>query len=64
MFGTDGERVGEVKEIRDTDFLVDRPMARDVYVPFDAVTQVGPDVRLGVTADEVGERDWPRSSLI
>ncbi|MCC7368934.1 MAG: alpha/beta hydrolase fold domain-containing protein [Chloroflexi bacterium] len=64
VFGADGERVGQVKEIRDTDFLVDRPMARDIYVPFDAVSQTGPDIRLSVTAHDVGERDWPRSSLI
>jgi hypothetical protein len=57
-------RAGQVKEVRDSDFLVDRPMARDVYVPFDAIESVGPDVRLSVTADEVGERDWPRSSLV
>lgn len=64
VISADDQQVGEVKEVRATDFLVDRPMARDIYVPFDAVAQVGPDVRLTVTAHEVGERDWPRPSLI
>jgi len=64
VFGVDGERVGEIKEIRDADFLVDRPMARDVYVPFDAISALGTGVRLTVTANEVGDRGWPRSSLV
>jgi acetyl esterase len=64
VFGADGDRAGAVKEIRDSDFLVDRPMARDVYVPFDAIASIGPDVRLNVTTHDVGERDWPRSSLV
>jgi hypothetical protein len=33
----DGQRVGTVKEIRQDEFLLDRPLARDVWVPFAAV---------------------------
>ena len=33
----DGERVGQVKEVRADEFLVDRPMARDLWVPFSAM---------------------------
>jgi hypothetical protein len=33
----DGQRIGHVKEVRDQEFLVDRPMARDLWVPFEAV---------------------------
>jgi hypothetical protein len=35
--GLDGERIGRVKEIGANEFLVDRPMARDVWVPYSAV---------------------------
>lgn len=34
VVGIDGETVGKVKQVRAQDFLVDRPMARDLYVPF------------------------------
>jgi hypothetical protein len=33
----DGERVGRVKTIREGEFLLDRPMARDLWVPLSAV---------------------------
>jgi len=33
----DGQRVGRVKDIGDKEFLVDRPMARDLWVPFTAI---------------------------
>ena len=37
VVGIDGQPVGRVKEVRGDDFLVDRPMARDVYVPYSFV---------------------------
>jgi hypothetical protein len=33
----DGESVGKVKEVRANDFLLDRPLARDLYVPYSSV---------------------------
>ena len=33
----DGERIGKVKEVAGAEFLVDRPLARDLWVPFGAV---------------------------
>jgi hypothetical protein len=33
----DGERVGRVKTIREGEFLLDRPLARDLWVPLSAV---------------------------
>src|SRR5438105_1420068 len=33
----DGESVGKVKEVRAKDFLLDRPLARDLYVPYSFV---------------------------
>ena len=40
----DGEPVGEVKEIRNDAFLVDRPLKTDIFIPFDIVERI-------VTAD-------------
>jgi len=36
----DGEPVGTVKEIRSDEFLVNRPWARDLWVPFSALLSV------------------------
>lgn len=33
----DGHRIGRIKEIRPDEFLVDRQMARDLWIPFSAV---------------------------
>jgi hypothetical protein len=66
----DGERVGKVKEVRAGEFLVDRPLARDLWVPFSAVLAtedytgnftgpVQPDaVVLNVSAANIGEQHW------
>jgi len=69
VIGVDGELVGTVKAVRSADVLVDRPLARDVYVPIDAVqaivgataTEAGlMRVILTVRADRVGDMGWPR----
>jgi hypothetical protein len=70
--GVDGEPVGVVKEVRSADFLVDRPLARDAYVPIDAVqaivdetaTEAGrPRVILTVAAGRVDDMGWPSPPL-
>jgi hypothetical protein len=33
----DGERIGRVKEVQKDEFLLDRPMAHDLWVPFSSV---------------------------
>jgi hypothetical protein len=33
----DGQRIGKVKRIGNNEFLLDRPMARDLWVPFASV---------------------------
>jgi hypothetical protein len=35
----DGERIGRVKDVGQAEFLLDRPMARDLWVPFSAVLE-------------------------
>lgn len=63
-----GDLIGGVKAVRETDFHVDRPMARDVYVPFEAIQAVVSDdstdvdttrVILTVRADDVDNQGWP-----
>ena len=69
VVGVDGELVGTVKVVRSTDVLVDRPLARDVYVPVGAIqavvdataTEAGlPRLILTVTAGRVGDMGWSR----
>ena len=59
VVGNDADRVGQVKDVRDTDFLVDRSMQRDVYVPYSAIRDVdGNTIVLNVTAAQVGNMGW------
>jgi hypothetical protein len=65
VYGVDAEWVGGIKEVRIDDFLVARPLRRDVYVPIAAIgTIVDSGIVLAVRADEVGERGWPRPPLV
>jgi hypothetical protein len=50
--------------VRSSDFLVNRPMARDVYMPFSACQTVSRmRVVLNIGADEVDNQGWPISEL-
>ncbi len=62
--GSDDEGVGKVKTLGDNEFLVDRTMQRDVWVPFSAVRDVeGNRVILTVPANQVDHQNWPSPSL-
>jgi hypothetical protein len=66
----DGERIGQVKEVLEQEFLIDRPLARDLWVPFAAVLATedytgnyrGPvqptQVVLSVSAAHVDRQGW------
>jgi len=60
----DGERVGMVKEVRAGDFLVDRPMARDIYVPFSACKLEAGKVIIQIPANEISHQGWQLSRLL
>ena len=61
VLGAEKERVGQVKEVRASDFLVERSLQRDVYVPFAAIREVtGNQVVLTVTSDHVDALKWPQ----
>jgi hypothetical protein len=64
VMGSNGEYVGEVKEIREQDFLVDRRMARDVYVPFSAVAKSDRCIMLNVPSDKMDDADWERAPVM
>ena len=65
VVGADGEPVGTVKEIHAAAALVDRAMARDVYVPFYAIDGPrGTQVVLSVPHDLVDAMDWPSPPVL
>jgi Uncharacterized protein conserved in bacteria (DUF2171) len=66
VVGSDGDKVGELKRVRADDFLVDRSMRRDVYVPVNGVKELTDDNRivLDIPADQVDEMDWPKPSIL
>jgi len=64
VVGRNNGRVGQVKEVRANDFLVDRSMARDVYVPSSAASMMDGRLRLNVRADEVDNQGWETPELV
>ncbi|HEV7664425.1 MAG TPA: hypothetical protein VGQ62_12875 [Chloroflexota bacterium] len=69
--GIDGERIGKVKEVRETEFLVDRPLARDLWVPYESIMAAEghgdgfrgavpnpTDVVLSISAAHVDAQGW------
>jgi hypothetical protein len=65
VIGVDGEQIGKVKQIRDNDFLLDRPMARDLFVPYQFILSVpdqwekGPnEVVLTISSAHVDSQNW------
>jgi len=59
-----GESIGTVKEVRTHDFLLDRSMRRDVYVPFSAIREVGGrTVVLSVAGSDVDDQGWGAAPL-
>jgi hypothetical protein len=67
----DGGHIGKVKEVANSEFLVDRPMLRDLWIPFTAVVEAaehggafrrGPtqdtQVVLFVSANDVDDQGW------
>jgi len=68
VVGSDGELAGTVKAVHASDFHLDRPFARDLLVPIEAIQaivddtasdSVNPHVILTIRADSVGDQDWP-----
>jgi hypothetical protein len=65
VFDAFGEPAGRVKAVRDGDFLLDRPLARDVYVPFTAIRWPSASaIRINVPNGRIGAMGWERSTLL
>jgi hypothetical protein len=71
VVGIDGETIGTVKEVQEAEFLVDRPLARDLWVPFASVLEAGEqggafrrgptqpsEVMLNISAAHVDDQGW------
>jgi hypothetical protein len=67
----DGKDIGTVKQVQGEAFLIDRPMARDLWAPFSAVVRAGPQggpfrrgptmdtkIVLFVSADDINDQGW------
>lgn len=64
VVGPTGEEIGEVKEVRTYDFVLNRTMKRDVYVPFRFVREIaGSTLTLDVRRDEIDEMGWEMTPL-
>jgi hypothetical protein len=65
VIAADGDNLGQVKEVRATDFLLDRSMKRDIYIPFNLVRSATNDnLFLTVSEDELDKMDLNSSSLM
>jgi ferritin-like metal-binding protein YciE len=64
VIGSDNGSIGQVRDVRENDFLIDLPMKRDAYVPFDAIEEVTIDlVALNIPSDQVGAMGWDNPPL-
>ncbi len=64
VVGSDGETIGDLKAVRDADFVVKRSLVRrDLHVPVKAIQEVTTDNRIviDIPADQVDEMDWEKS---
>lgn len=65
VIGSDGHDTGTVNEVRANDFLLNRRVARDIYVPFSAVQNViGEIVSLNIPAGQVENMRWPNPPIM
>ncbi len=59
VVGKMDHKVGTVKEIHNHDFVLNRPAAPDVHVPFSEIQDTTKDrVRLNVTAEQIDQQGW------
>lgn len=63
VVGSDGEKVGDLKDQRDAELTVGRSFKRDLHIPVTNVSElVGSDlVRLDIPAERVEEVGWTGS---
>jgi hypothetical protein len=62
VIGSDGEKIGDLKEVGDADFLVGRTLRRDLRLPVSRVREVASDNKIvldlsAAEAKELAERE-------
>ncbi len=59
VLGSDGKKIGTVKEVHDYDILVDRTLATDLHVPFSSIQNLSNgQVNLNIPSDQVDKMHW------
>lgn len=65
VVGCDGVAIGRLKDVRSDDMLVDRPLRRDVYVPFETIDRVTERaIVLTIPANQVETTHWTHPPLL
>ena len=65
VVGVDGQPVGRVKEVGRDEFVIDRPMARDVYAPMLYVQNtLNEQVVLSIPAGQVDHMHWRNPDIV
>jgi hypothetical protein len=65
VIAANGDNLGQVKEVRANDFLLDRSMKRDIYIPFNLVRSATTDnLFLSVSEDELDKMDLHSAPLM
>jgi hypothetical protein len=65
VVGIDGDEIGRVKEVGQNEFLLDRPMGRDLYVPMRYVQNTLNDrVVLTIPGSQIDKTDWRSPELV
>lgn len=60
VLGADRQRIGQVTQVRASDFVIERPTQHAIAIPFGAIGDVtGNQVMLTITADHVDTIKWP-----
>ena len=63
VLGSDGERVGHVREVGDAALVVDRAAQPAIHVPFSFIRYTsGNGVVLTIAANKAGEMHWETSA--
>ncbi len=58
VFDSEGKKVGKVKTVRASDFLLGRLLARNYYVPFFSCTVSEDGIHLKVKGSEINDQGW------
>jgi ferritin-like metal-binding protein YciE len=65
VVGQDMGNIGSIKDMRDGDFLVNRKMKRDVYVPFNAVQNIDNGrAILNIPTNQVDNMGWQNPPIL